>query len=51
MAGILTAERGAAKMFVNTESDNQPALRLYQRFGFELCGERLFVMEKAATSR
>ena len=45
------AERGAAKMFVNTESDNQPALRLYQRFGFELCGERLFVMEKAATSR
>lgn len=45
------AERGAAKMFVNTESDNQPALSLYRRFGFELCGERLFVMEKAATSR
>lgn len=45
------ADRGAAKMFVNTESDNHPALSLYQRFGFELCGERLFVMEKAATSR
>lgn len=45
------AERGAAKMFVNTESNNQPALNLYERFGFELCGERLFVMEKAATSR
>lgn len=45
------SERGAAKMFVNTESDNQPALSLYRRFGFELCGERLFVMEKAATSR
>jgi ribosomal-protein-alanine N-acetyltransferase len=44
-------ERGAAKMFVNTESDNQPALSLYQRFGFEQCGERLFVMEKAATNQ
>lgn len=45
------ATQGAAKMFVNTESNNQPALNLYERFGFELCGERLFVMEKAATSR
>jgi ribosomal protein S18 acetylase RimI-like enzyme len=42
------AERGAGKMFVNTETDNHSALRLYERFGFQVRGERLVVMEKAA---
>ena len=37
---------GAAKMFVNTETDNLGALNLYRRHGFEVCDGGLLVMER-----
>ena len=42
---------GAAKMFVNTETDNEAAIGLYQRHGFGACEGKLLVMERTAALR
>ena len=52
VAALQWAKRsGAAKMFVNTETDNEAAIGLYQRHGFNACEGKLLVMERTAALR
>lgn len=39
--------QNATRMFVNTELDNGPALRLYDRIGFNRHVDKLYVMERS----
>ncbi len=48
-AVVWARNEGANSMLVNTQDRNEKAVRLYQRFGFELTAEKLKVLERPTT--